>query len=126
MQRNIAEVANETREVALFDFFFGGGGGGGGQLPVTCERCNICTVTGEGTSFWNIVRHSFTINFVLAVFLREVPIRTYVVICDVRRQKVHWVIMNAAIRLDCNPHCSSTNLGAWYRLVTLPPNQTRW
>ena len=50
----------------------------GGQLPVTCERCNICTVTGEGTFFWNIVRHSFTINFVLAVFLREVPIRTYV------------------------------------------------
>ena len=48
----------------------------GGQLPVTCERCNICTVTGKGTSFWNIVRHSFT---VLAVFLREVPIRTYVV-----------------------------------------------
>ena len=66
------EVANETREVALFDFW-------GGQLPVTCERCNICTVTGEGTSFWNIVRHSFSINFVLAVFLREVPIRTYVV-----------------------------------------------
>ena len=72
------------------------GGGGGGQLPVTCERCNICTVTGEGTSFWNVVRHSFTINFVLAVFLREVPIRTYVncvkhnqLICDVRRQKVH-------------------------------------
>ena len=60
-------------------FFGGGGGGGGGQLPVTCERCNICTVTGEGTSFWNIVRHSFTISFVLAVFLREVPIRTYVV-----------------------------------------------
>ena len=30
MQRNIAEVANETRAVALFDFFFGGGGGGGG------------------------------------------------------------------------------------------------
>ena len=74
IQQNIAEVANETREVALFDF----GGGGGRQLPVTCERCNICTVTGEGTSFWNIVRHLFTINFVLAVFLREVPIRTYV------------------------------------------------
>ena len=71
MQRNIAEVANETREVALFDFW-------GGQLPVTCERCDICTVTGEGTSFWNTVRHSFTINLVLAVFLREVPIRTYV------------------------------------------------
>ena len=55
-----------------------------GQLPVTCERCNICTVTGEGTSFWNIVRHSFTINFIRAVFLHEVPIRTYVlsnVIC---------------------------------------------
>ena len=78
MQRNIAEVANETREVALFDFW-GGGGGGGGQLPVTCERCSICTVAGEGTSFWNIVRHSFIINFVFAVFLREVPIRTYVV-----------------------------------------------
>ena len=31
MQRNIAEVANETREVALFDFCFGGGGGGGGE-----------------------------------------------------------------------------------------------
>ena len=30
MQRNIAEVANETRAVALFVFFFGGGGGGGG------------------------------------------------------------------------------------------------
>ena len=71
MQRNIAEVANETREVALFDFW-------GGQLPVTCERCDICTVTGEGTSFWNTVRHSITINLVLAVFLREVPIRTYV------------------------------------------------
>ena len=56
-----------------------GGGGGGGQLPVTCERCNICTVTGESTSFWNIDRHSFIINFILAVFLREVPIRTYVV-----------------------------------------------
>ena len=50
----------------------------GGQLPVTCERCDICTVTGEGTSFWNTFRHSFTINLVLAVFLREVPIRTYV------------------------------------------------
>ena len=49
MQRNIAEVANETRSIALFDFFLGGGGGGGGQLPVTCGRCNICTVTGEGT-----------------------------------------------------------------------------
>ena len=72
MQRNIAEVANETLAVALFDFL-------GGQLPVTCERCNICTVTGEGTSFWNIVRHSFTINFIIAVFLREVPIRTYAV-----------------------------------------------
>ena len=54
------------------------GGGGGGQLLVTCERCDICTITGEGTSFWNTVRHSFTINLVLAVFLREVPIRTYV------------------------------------------------
>ena len=61
MQRNIAEVANETREVALFDFW-----GGGGQLPVTCERCNICTVTGEGTSFWNIVKHSFNINLVVS------------------------------------------------------------
>ena len=59
MQRNIAEVANETREVALFDFFFWGGGGS------FCKCCNICTVTGEGTSFWNIVRHSFTINLVL-------------------------------------------------------------
>ena len=59
MQRNIAEVANETRAVALFDFW--------GATPVTCERCNISTVTGEGTSFWNIVRHSFTIYFVLAV-----------------------------------------------------------
>ena len=64
-------IANETREVALFDFL-------GGQLPVTCERCDICTVTGEGTSFWNTVRHSITINLVLAVFLREVPIKTYV------------------------------------------------
>ena len=52
MQRNIAEVANETSQSRLFLFW----GGGGGQLPVTCERCNICTVTGEGTSFWNIVR----------------------------------------------------------------------
>ena len=60
MQRNIAEVANETREVALFDFG-GGGGGGGGATSVTCERCDICTVTGEGTSFWNTVRHSFTL-----------------------------------------------------------------
>ena len=33
MQRNIAEVANETREVALFDFG-GGGGGGGGNFPL--------------------------------------------------------------------------------------------
>ena len=39
----------------------------GGQLPVTCERCNVCTVTGVGTSFWNIVRHSFTIYFTHAV-----------------------------------------------------------
>ena len=46
MQRNIAEVASETREVALFDFL------GGWGLPVTCERRNICTVTGESTSFW--------------------------------------------------------------------------
>ena len=38
-------------------------------LPVTFERCNICIVTGEGTSFWNIVRHSFTINLVLVKFL---------------------------------------------------------
>ena len=37
------------------------------------------TATGKGASFWNIVRHSFTINFVLDVFLRGVPIRTYVV-----------------------------------------------
>ena len=63
MQRNIAEVANESR----FSIFFWGGGGGGGQLPVTCERCNICTVTGEDTSFWNIAWHSFNI---LAVLLR--------------------------------------------------------
>ena len=62
MQRNIAEVANETRAVALFDFFFGGGGGGVSAV--------------EGTSFWNTVRHSFTINFVLAVFLRGVSVRT--------------------------------------------------
>ena len=48
----------------------------GGQHPVICEHCNICTVTGEGTSFWNIVRHSFTTNFILVVFLREVSIRT--------------------------------------------------
>ena len=82
-------VCNETLQKLLmrraFRFL-------GGQLPVTCERCDICTVTGEGTSFWNTVRHSFTINLVLAVFLREVPIRTYVMsntICDVRRQKVH-------------------------------------
>ena len=47
----------------------------GGQLPVTCERCNVCTVTGEGTSFWNIV---IGIHFVHAVFLRGVSIRTYV------------------------------------------------
>ena len=53
----------------------------GEATSVTCERCNICTINGEDTSFWNIhiVRQSFTINFVLAVFLREVPIRTYVV-----------------------------------------------
>ena len=50
---------------SIFFFGGGGGGGGGGQLPVTCEPCNICTVTGEGTSFWNIVRQSFTINLVL-------------------------------------------------------------
>ena len=74
MQRNIVEVANETRDFALFVFF-------GGQLPVTCERCNICNVTGEGTSFWNIVKHSFNINLVLAVLFHEVPIRTYVAKC---------------------------------------------
>ena len=28
----------------------------GGQLPVTCERCNICTVTGEGSSILFINR----------------------------------------------------------------------
>ena len=50
----------------------------GGQIPVTCERCNICPVTGEGTYFMNIVRHSFIINFVLAVFLCGVYMRTYV------------------------------------------------
>ena len=82
-------VCSETLQKLLmrhaqssFSIFFlgGGGGGGGGQLPVTCERCNICIVTGKGTTFWNIVSwHSFTINLVLAVFLREVPIRTYVV-----------------------------------------------
>ena len=49
----------------------------GGQLPVTCERCNACTVTGERISFWNIVRHSFTTNFVHAVYLCGVSIRTY-------------------------------------------------
>ena len=32
MQRNIVEVANETREVALYDFGGGGGGGGGGNF----------------------------------------------------------------------------------------------
>ena len=50
----------------------------GGATSGNLWRCDICTVTGEGTSFWNTVRHSFTINLVLAVFLREVPIRTYV------------------------------------------------
>ena len=35
----------------------------GGQLPVTCERCNICTVTGEGTSFRNIfIYHSCCVS----------------------------------------------------------------
>ena len=48
----------------------------GGQLPVTCKRYNVCTVTGDGTSFWNIIRHSFTVNFVHAVYLRGVSIRT--------------------------------------------------
>ena len=66
----------------------------GGQLPVTCEHCNICIVTGEGTSFWNVARHSFTIHSILALFLREVPIRTYVLsnIINLRiiRQKVHF------------------------------------
>ena len=37
----------------------------------------------------NIVRHSFTINLVRAVFFRDVPIRNQS-ICDVRRQKVHF------------------------------------
>ena len=51
----------------------------GGQLPVTCEHCNICTITGEGTTFWDTFRHSFTfILYLLAVFLRGVFIRTYV------------------------------------------------
>ena len=49
----------------------------GGQLLVTC---NVCTATGEGTSFWNIARHSFTINFVHAMYLRGVSIRTYVLL----------------------------------------------
>ena len=71
-------VCNETLRKLLIDTRSRAFRFLGGQLPVTCERCDICTVTGEGTSFWNTVRHSFTINLVLAVFLREVPIRTYV------------------------------------------------
>ena len=55
----------------------------GGQLPATCEHCDVCTihVTGKDTSFWNIhvVRHSFIIHTVLAVFLGGISIRTYVV-----------------------------------------------
>ena len=62
MQQNMAEVANETRVVVFFNFW-------GGQLPITCERCNVCTITDKGTSFWNIVWHSFTIHSVLTVFL---------------------------------------------------------
>ena len=37
-----------------------------------CARCNICTVTGEGTQFWNMLG----IHFVLAVFHRGVSITT--------------------------------------------------
>ena len=50
----------------------------GGQLSVTCGRCNACTVTGEGTSFWNIVRQPFIITLVHAAYLRGVSIRTYI------------------------------------------------
>ena len=50
----------------------------GGQLPVTCECCNVCSIPGEGTSFWNIVWQTLTIHSVLAVFLRGVSMRTYV------------------------------------------------
>ena len=63
----------------------------GGQRPVTCERYNICTVTGEGTSFWNIDRHSFRTCCVSSRSsykdLRCVKYNQ--LICDVRRQKVH-------------------------------------
>ena len=57
----MAEVVNETDAVVLFKFW----GGGGGQLPETCERCNVCTI---GTTFWDLVRHSFTIHTVRACF----------------------------------------------------------
>ena len=95
-------MSHAKSRFSIFFFFFLGGGGA--QRPVTCERCNICTVTGEGTSFWNVVRRSFsfTINLVhvlAVVFLREVPtftlykdlccIKHNKLICDVRRQKVH-------------------------------------
>ena len=98
MQRNIAEVANETGAVVLFVFFWGGGGG------ATCERCNICTVTGEGTSFWNIVGHSFTINFVLTSwgFYKDLCcVKHNQLICNVRRQKNshQWVWRNSGMLL---------------------------
>ena len=54
MQRNIAEVANETRAVALFDFL-------GGQL--------VSAVISGCTSFWNIVRHSIIISYLLCFFV---------------------------------------------------------
>ena len=60
MQRNIAEVANETRAV-------------------------------EGTSFWNIVRHSFRTCCVssLSSYKDLCCVKHNQLICDVRRQKVH-------------------------------------
>ena len=45
----MTEVANDrdTRS-RVFNF---GGGGGGGRLPVTCERCNVCTILAKVLHF---------------------------------------------------------------------------
>ena len=65
---------------------------GEGQLPVTCERCNICTVAGEGTTFWNIVRYSFRTSCVSSWgFYKDLCcVKHNQLIFDFSRQKVHW------------------------------------
>ena len=93
----------------------------GGQLLVTCERCNICTVyvTGEGTSFWNIVRHSFTINFLLAMFLRGVSIQTY----EVRNECLN--IFQNEVPLPCSYSVNVTALTSYRKLPPPPPLKSK-